>query len=344
MAISSERARGRPAPFWISALVTLSLLAVTDVALHSWRGGERLPAHFSGLYLQRYAAHVVPGAIVVLGDSELWGYGIAAADSPVQRLARAMPGERIANLAYEAQTPIDADFLLRYLLARDLRPRAVVVEINPASFNETTPSYDTLNAALADLSLPSLVESFDGGKLNAELAGGGEDVGTRMDLFVAQHWLLYGLRVDLHQALFGNADLATAVQQRIEPYLQPAARGAASAPFAAMYDLAPLDAGNVSYAYAEHLFAMLASHKIPALVLLPPVNHTLLHPYIDNALYVANLSRVERLARANGLSVLNLDAGIAATDFIDNTHLNAAGSARLARAMRLPLARLLHVL
>jgi hypothetical protein len=323
--------------------VTLSLLALTDLALGTWHGGVRLPTHFSSEYLQRYAENAGPGAVVVLGDSEMWGYGIRAADGPVAQLASALQGDRVANFAYEAETPVNADFVLRYLLARNLRPRAVLVEINPASFNETAPAYDTLNAALAELCVPALVEPFDRDRLNA-VVHPQDGAGERLDRFVADHWLLYGLRVDVHQALFGDADLATALQRLIEPFLQPMPRGADSAAYAMMYDLTPLDASNVSYAYAEHLFTMLAARRIPALVVLPPVNHALLHLYIDNAAYAANLARVQRLARDRGLAVLNLDSRFAASDFIDNTHLNPIGSARLAQAIRPRLAKLLHVL
>jgi hypothetical protein len=344
MATSDAPRRGRRRDVWISASVTLLLLVLTDLALSAWqRWPVRLPEHFSSSYLQRYATQSGLGSsLVVLGDSELWGFGVAPRDSPVALLAHGLTTSRVTNLAYEAETPINADFMLRYLLSRGVRPRAVVVELNPAAFNETAVAYDTLNAALAELSVPTLVEPFDRGKLNPALLRA-VPAADQLDRFVSDHWLLYGARVDLHQALFGDADLASALHRRIEPLLQPAARPRATA-YAATYDLTPLDADNVSYAYAGHLFRTLAAQRIPALVVLPPVNHALLHPYIDNAAYDDNLRRIARLATANHLTVVNDDRLLEARYFLDNTHVNRAGAQRFAQALAPHVARLLDVL
>jgi hypothetical protein len=344
MATSDASSGRRRADVWISAAITLLLLILTDLALSAWnRWPERLPEHFSSSYLERYAAQSALGSsLVVLGDSELWGYGVAPADSPVAQLARGLNGAHVTNLAYEAQTPINADFVLRYLLARGLRPRAVLVEINPAAFNQTAAAYDTLNATLAELTVPALVEPFDHGKLN-DAALQPQSPADRLDRFVAEHWLLYGSRVDIHQALFGDADLATALHRRLEPLLQPA-RHSRAAPYAATYDLTPLDAGNVSYAYAEHLFRMLAARHIPAIVVLPPVNHTILHAYIDNAAYADNLRRITRLATGYHLTVVNVDGLLGGRYFLDNTHVNRAGAQRFAQALSAPVAQLLDVL
>jgi hypothetical protein len=253
-----------------------------------------------------------------------------------------MGGAHVTNLAYEAETPINADFVLRYLLAHGLRPRAVLVELNPASFNQTAAAYDTLNATLAELTVPALVEPFDRGKLN-DAALQPLSPADRLDRFVAEHWLLYGSRVDVHQALFGDADLASALHRRVEPLLQPSPQPRA-APYAATYDLTPLDAGNVSYAYAEHLFQTLAARHIPAIVVLPPVNHTILHAYIDNAAYAGNLRRISHLAASYHLTVVNVDGLLGGRYFLDNTHVNRAGAARFAQALSSPVAHLLDVL
>ncbi len=318
---------------WISVSVTLLLLVLTDLALAAWHNWpERLPEHFSSSYLQRYATRSALGSsLIVLGDSELWGYGVPAPDSPVALVARGLSGTRVANLAYEAQTPINADFVLRFLLSRGIRPRAVLVEVNPAAFNQTAVAYDTLNATVAELTVPGLVEPFDRGKLDHTVMQR-PSAADALDRFVADHWLLYASRVDVHQALFGDADLASAIHRRVEPLLQPAKHSSGAA-YAATYDLTPLDADNVSYAYAEHLFRTLADRNIPGIVVLPPVNHALLHAYIDNAAYAANLRRVVRLATAYHLTVLNCDGLLDGRYFLDNTHVNRAGAARFARAL-----------
>ncbi|HZO94686.1 MAG TPA: hypothetical protein VFB22_13100 [Candidatus Baltobacteraceae bacterium] len=339
--VRSERRRG---DVRVSLFVSAALLLLTDLLLGAWRpGGLRLPSHFSGDYLRSYALeHAAGPGLVVLGDSEMWGYGVAAAASPVAQLERTL-GRPVDNLTYEAETPINEDFVLRLLLAHGIRPRAVIVEINSASFNETAVEYDRLNAALAEVALPALLEPFDAGRLDDAQRTHVPTPGERLDRFVAAHWRLYGRRVDLHQALFGDADLAGALFARVHPLLQPN-DATGSGRYAAMYDLTPLDRDNVDFAYAGHLFAMLAKHRIPGIVLLPPVNHALLHRYVDNAAYDANRRRVARLAQASGLAVLDLDRLLPSQDFIDNTHLNAAGGDRLARAIAPHVAPYLDVL
>ncbi len=334
----------RRADIRVSALVTVLLLVLTDLALAAWRTTPgRLPAHFSSGYLQRYALRdAARDGLVVLGDSELWGFGVSPEASPVGQLARDLGAAPVENLAYEAQTPINADFVLRFLLAHGVRPRAVLLELNPATFNETSSAYDRLNPALADLALPDLLEPFDAGRLTDAQRRREITPGERLDRFVGDHWRLYGARLDLHQALFGDADLASAIYTRVEPLVQPAPRRGTAA-YAAMYDLTPLAADNVSFAYADHLLRTLARNRIPALVVLPPINHALLHPYIDNAAYRANLARLTQLAGRYRFATLNLDGLLAAGDFLDNTHVNADGGARLARAIAPHVARLLDV-
>lgn len=343
MAISERALARRPGGAWVSAAVTLLLLVLTDLALGFWHAWpQRLPEHFSSAYLGRYAAQPAPGAnLVVLGDSELWGYGVPAAESPVAQLALALPGAHVTNLAFEAQTPINADFILRYLLARGAHPRAVVLELNAEAFNETAAAYDTLAPDVAELALPALLEPFDRDKLDPAQQRP-PTTADRLDRFVADHWLLYASRVDVHQALFGDADFATALQRRVSPLLQ----GGRPRPpaYAATYDLTPLDAGNVSFAYAEHALTLLERAHVPALVVLPPTNHALLHAYIDNPAYTANLARLARLATAHHAAVLDCDGLLGAGDFIDNTHVNPAGAARFALALSHPVARLLNVL
>lgn len=345
MATSDARARAAEPDVRISLLVTLVLLVLTDVALHAWSPNRaRIPAHFSSAYLARYAAQAAHDrGVLVLGDSELWGYGLSASEAPVARIARAIPDAAVDNFTFQAQTPINADFVVRYLLAHGVRPRGVLLEVNQGGFNQTAREYDTLNAALANEALPSLVAPFDRGRLDQGPARR-TTLADRIDRFVADRWLLYASRADIHQALFGDADLATALSTRLGPYLQPPAPPRTAGAYARLYDLTPLDGDNVSYAYLGHALELLAQHGIPVLVLLAPVNHALLHAAIDNRSYAENVRRVEALARAHGARVVNADALVPGDEFLDNTHLNAAGADRLARILSPSLRRLLDVL
>ncbi|PZR59015.1 MAG: hypothetical protein DLM50_01930 [Candidatus Meridianibacter frigidus] len=326
----------------VTLAVTVMLLVLTDLGLHAWNlQPQRLPEHFSSSYLTRYVDQFKGqgNLLVVVGDSVLWGYGVPPQDSTVAVLRREFPNLAVLNLSYEAGSPINVDFLLRYLLARGLRPRAVLFDLNPISFNQTTSSYDTLNAALARVCVPDLVSSFDRERLNAGSSAATRDVSERTDRFLEQHWLLYGLRVDMHQALFGDVDASTALWGRINT-----SRASGGAPaYAQMYDLTPLGRQNVAYAYTEHSFAMLGAQHIPMLGFLTPTNHALVHTFVDVRAYDENLQRLQQLGHRYGVRILNFDRLLAQKNFIDNTHLTTAGNRRLAKALSPAIVRALHV-
>lgn len=350
-----ETSRGAPFPLTgaraLAIVVTLLLLGITDIAIGMRSGsGSRLSEHFSAYRLKHYVARVgnAHRAVLIVGDSVLWGYGLPVEDTAVARLRSKFPTTRIINAAYEAGTPINVDFLVRYLLAGGMYPRAVVFDLNPISFNEFGRSYNTLNAALQLLAIPALREPFDRGRLRADAAAEHPPLWNRVDRFLELHWALYGSRVDIHQALFGDADAVTSLQDRFADQLgvaAPVPQGAIGpkTPYAEMYDLTPLTSGNVSYAYTDHLLRLLAAHHIPAIAILTPTNHGLLHDFIDVPAYDLNLRRLRALCRARGATVLDLDRSVTNEEFIDNTHLTKAGNEALAHAIAPALARVLRV-
>ena len=90
--------------------------------------------------------------------------------------------------------------------------------------------------------------------------------------------------------------------------------------------------------YLALLVAALRDAHIPAVAILTPTNHALLHPYVDTPQYAGNLAYVRRLIERSGARVVDLDRAFAPAEFLDNDHLTAAGNRRLARRLATELA------
>lgn len=346
----------KPAGILISLVVTALLLCLTDLAIRSVSTegafAVRLPEHFSAYRLKKYVERVGAGrsALLVLGDSVLWGYGLPVEDTAVARLRERFPRTPIVNAAYEAGSPLNSDFLIRYLLSERLYPRAVLFDLNLLSFNQFGKTYDALNPALETLASPSVLEPFDQNRLRlARPVKARAEVWSRADDYLETHWALYGSRVDIHQALFGDADAATALHNHLDALVQASTLNQRDAlepstPYAEMYDLTPLSPNNIAYAYTQHLLSILAANRIPTIAIITPANHILLHNYIDVPAYDANLRGLETLCHRYGAAVVNLDRRIPPNEFIDNTHLTKMGNGALAHAIAPDIARILDVL
>jgi hypothetical protein len=83
---------------------------------------------------------------------------------------------------------------------------------------------------------------------------------------------------------------------------------------------------------------LLRVERIPAVAILTPTNHTLLHEYIDAPQYRSNLAYVRRILTGNGVRVVDLDSAFGPHDFFDNDHLTAAANHRFARTLAEDLA------
>jgi hypothetical protein len=334
--VSSAVSRTRQPRPLLGVLIALALLASADAvcALYVPRP-MRLPAHFSSLYLDRFTAQFAGPAdrpIVVLGDSVLWGYGVSARDGIVQRLRERFPSVRFANYAYEAEGPADVDFLLRYLLARGVRPRAIVLDLNTLAYNPFAKSYRNLGRAL-ERKAPEFLQPFDAERIDLSDDVARPTFEQKLDAFMQDHWQLYGYRVDIHQFLFGDADLATALWNRWERRLRKERAPGERPEYFGLYDLTPLGADNVAFAYSAHSFALLKALHIPVVAFLPPVNHALVAQYIGSPAYDANLHRLQAVGKRYGITVINLDRLLQRASFLDNAHPNAAGNRQLAEAL-----------
>jgi hypothetical protein len=312
----------------------LALLLLADAPLRSWTpSASRLPEQFSAGYLDRYVDSLRgrDDLVVFLGDSALWGYKLSPEQTAAQALSRRLSGARVVNLSYEGGSPVNDEVMLRFLLAKGVRPRLVVFNVNSKEFNSSDSAYRRLRPALALAADPQIVPG-----LRAVLDMQDHSaINDRASRFVERFWLLYRYRVDLRESIFGTDDFASWLKNLagdVSGYNERYRRAHVPTPdaFEGTYDLSPIDASNVSFARLLVFADELRRERIPALAFLTPTNHKLLHDYIDSPEYRANLRTLQRALEARGVRTIDLDAQFPAGAFIDNDHLTAAGNAELA--------------
>ncbi len=324
-----------------TALVLGVLLAALDAAVVAWFPRFiRVSDNFSTTYLERDVRAVAAAPqVVFIGDSVLWGYRIPAEDAAPALLAR--EGLPVVNLSFEGGSPANTYALLRLLVADGVRPRLVVFNVNQKEFSPSDSAYQTLHPSLAALALPLLTPDE-----RALLAQPPQKntLDAKLDRWVTSVWHFYALRSDLREALFGDVDAAHALDNAVQLASGAHARiEAAHRPtpdrFEGTYDLTPLDAQNVSVVFLRKTVELLATAHVPAVAILTPTNHTLLHEFIDSPQYERNLAYTARLLEKGGVRVINLDRSFTAGEFIDNDHLTVDGNRRLAALLRPVLAK-----
>jgi hypothetical protein len=317
------------------AAAMLVTLVVADFVVH-WTLPHtlRLNENFSAAYLQRaFREDDLQKKIVVVGDSALWGYRVKPSEAAVSRLGQS--STPIENLSFEGGSPANAYALLRLMQAEGVRPRAVLFNVNLKEFNAADSAYNTLYPGLEllvwddltaqerDLLKPTRHATFD----------------ASVDSWLSSRWALYGMRADVREQLFGTPDAVTAVRNQIEKLSGETARAdAAHGPtadkFLGMYDLSPLSDANVEVVFLKKFVTLLQAEHIPAVGILTPTNHGLLHDYIDTPDYDAQLSYVSSLLSNHGVRVLNYDRAFKPDEFFDNDHLTVTGNEHLSALLR----------
>jgi lysophospholipase L1-like esterase len=321
------------------AVYTLAVLLLgTDLVLRAvFPHFLRLTDNFSSMYLQREVALVArdPSAIVVLGDSALWGYRVPADEAAITQLRAG--GCDCRNLSFEGGSPANTYAMLRLLTASDSKPKLVVFNVNQKEFNPADSAYQTIHPSVETLAWPLLTAGERAGLTSHPP----HDWNGVVDAVISRWWALYGLRSDMREALFGDVDAVHAVQTFIEDRTGARARAAqqhtATADrFEGTYDLTPLagESDNVSVAFLRRVGQLARTQHLRMVALLTPTNHALLHEYIDTPAYSANLSYTKRLLQGYGIVVVDLDRAIPAGEFLDNDHLTQAGNQRLAAILR----------
>jgi hypothetical protein len=320
--------------FATAAAVLLVLLLCADALLRAFFPHlDRLSANFSGAYLRREVRALAADrdAVVFLGDSALWGYRVEPGDAAVSLLRRT--GCDCHNLSFEGGSPANTYAMLRVLFAAGAAPKAVVFNVNQKEFNPADSAYRTLHPSVAAQAAPLLAPG-DAALLAPRPA---PDLNGRIDGALAAGWLLYGLRSDVRELVFGDVDAVHALNRLLQRASGAAAReDAAHRPtadrFEGTYDLTPLATtpDNVSVVFLRKIGALLAQRHVRAYAVLTPTNHALLHDYIDVPAYGRNLRYTTALLRRNGVTVLNEDRAVPADQFIDNDHLTIRGNRTLA--------------
>jgi hypothetical protein len=314
----------------VALLSLVAALALVDAGVRAaFPSLPRLEDNFSAAYLTRVIERGgVTNHVVFLGDSVLWGYRLPASETATERLARR--GVAVTNLSFEGGSMVNTYAMLRVMSARGAAPRAVVFNVNVKEFNAADSAYRTLYPAVETLAWDVLTPQERG--LLKQTRPQSSD--AAVDRGLSRWWGLYGMRAEMRELLFGAPDAATAIRgvlgdasgrnARTEAAHRPTAER-----FLGTYDLAPLAGDNVEVVFLRKTVALLAAAGIPAVAILTPANHALLHDYIDVPDYDAQL-RYIRAALGPRVRVLDYDRAFASAEFIDNDHLTAAGNARLA--------------
>jgi hypothetical protein len=272
---------------------------------------SRLATEFSPAYFRREVDSLGadPARVVFLGDSIVWGFRLPPEATAVSLLRAG--GCACVNLAYKHGSPSNYYALVRILQAYRVRPRAVVVEVNRAGFSPVSSGYRTLAGSVARLAEP-LLDQEDRLVLRSEPEG----ARAKLDRALASVSLLYAMRLDIHEALYGDNDPDP-------PPLGPVL-------IRRIFDLPPLDRSNVSVRYLEKTLAALGRADTPVLAFMVPINHAALDAYVDRVRYRRNSAYIDALLERGGAHVLNLDSAFPAGEFVDEAHLNASGQRRLA--------------
>lgn len=303
----------------IVVLVAIVCLCLQNVALGAYFPRlERLTTDFSPAYLQRELNRLAAGPrpVIFLGDSVVWGYRLQARETAVALLAA--QGCACRNLAFKSGSPPNYYALARLMRDANVRPAAVVIEVNPKVFGEADPAYQKLHPALAQLAGP-LLSPAD--RAAVVLPPAPQGVAAALDRTVAPASLLYAMRSDIRETLYGDPDDAAPSQP------------ATSEMFQASYDLTPLTPSNAGVHFLAKTVDELRAGGSAVIAFMTPTNHALLHEFIDNADYRSNGLYLRQLLARHGARVVDLDAAFPASEFIDNDHLTAAGQARLAAAL-----------
>jgi len=297
----------------VALVVAILVVALQDVLIdRDFPHLARLTTDFSPAYLRREILSMGDTrAVVFLGDSVLWGYRLAPDQNAVSLLA--VRGCSCHNFSFKSANPANAYALERLMLAWNVVPRVVVIEVNQTVFNPADMEYQTLHPAIAALATP-LLSRDDLALLSLPPAPA--PAAQRVDRALSSISELYAMRADVRETLYGD----------VQPSPIPNLTGDM---FEGTYDLAPLDESNVGVHFLERAADLLRQHHIELVAFMTPTNHALLHDYINNRQYRANVAYLTRLLAHRGARVLNLDDAFPADEFFDNAHLTAAGQRRL---------------
>jgi len=316
-ASASERRNNLIGAVAVVLTVLIAVVIVQNILLRQYFPHlKRVATDFSPAYLQRELDAIAanPRQVVFLGDSVLWGYALDADQTAVSLLdAR---GCACRNLAFKAGGPVNEYALALLFAARHIRPQAVVIEINQRTFNPGDAMNAQLHPAIADLAGP-LLSPEDRALLSLP---DGETLGQRADRTLNAFSALYAMRADIRETLVATPD-------------ELPGKPLTAADFEGTYDLEALNERNVPVRFLAKALSVFRAEGVPVVAFMTPVNHALLHEYVDTPEYRANDAYLRGLLERNDARVVDLDAAFPASDFLDNDHLTQQGQHRLASVL-----------
>jgi hypothetical protein len=297
-------------------IVLSAIVAVQNVALSAFFPHlSRVTTDFSSAYLQRELNDLAAGSpqVVFLGDSVLWGYALKTDQTAIFMLQS--QGCECRNLAFKSGAPVNEYALALLFKAWGIRPARVVIEINQRAFTASDAANYRFHPAIADLADP-LLSRDDRTELSLPPLEP-ETPARRADRILSSLSVLYAMRSDIRETLLPTSDPLPA-------------KAPATADFEGTYDLQALDDDNISVHFLEKTVALFHAEHIPVVAFMTPVNHVLVHPYVDTPEYRANGAYLQQALKRNGARVLDLDTAFSTNEFLDNDHLTSQGQIRLA--------------
>ena len=308
--------------------VALSVVAAQNVIIDRYFPNlSRLTTDFSPVYLDREMNSMARSqhVVILLGDSVVWGYDLEPSQTASAILAAR--GCNCWNLSFKAGSPPNDFALMRLILDRGIRPAAVILQVNQKVLSETDSAYNTLHPTISVLAL-ALLSPADRRLLTPPRPRSA--VPAVLDSALSSTSLLYAMRSDIRETVFGRRDAAAFIH-------------VSASQFEGAYDLTPLNGRNVGVHFLQETAAMLHDARVPTIAFMTPTNHTLLHDYIDTPEYKANGAYLRKMLAREGVRVVDLDSAFSAREFLDNDHLTAPAQRRLAsmlaRALPVTLGR-----
>jgi hypothetical protein len=296
--------------FAVALIVLAQDVFIPPLLIHQ----ARMTTDFSPAYLAKklQALAAASPAVVFLGDSAIWGYGLPPAETAIAILRER--GCDCVNLSFKAGNAPNDYALVRLFAAYGVRPKLVVLEVNQRSLNSADQSYKSLHPAIAALAGPFFTPQDR--DVLAQPAPR-PDLRAQLDGALSNVWAIYAMRADLRAVVNGDVDALPKKKMTADQFM-------------GTYDLSPLDERNVGVLYLEKTIDELHQQGIPVVAFMTPTNHVLLHEYIDDPAYGANGDYLKNLLQKRGVRTIDLDRAFPTDEFIDNAHLTKQGQIRLA--------------
>jgi hypothetical protein len=277
----------------------------------------RFTSDFSPTYLQRELKFIAsqPSQTIFLGDSVLWGYLLPPDQSAISILSSR--GCACRNLAFKGSSPPNYYALALLLQAYGVRPKGVVIEVDQKMLSPSYHAYRSVQPGVARLVEPLLPPGD-----RATLALLGMQPNPLLQALsdaVSSYSLMFAMRPDIRETFSGaSGDVPISIDFLKRTYDSA---------------IAPLSEGNVGVRYLEKTIEAFHASGIPVLAFLTPMNHELMHGFLDKPSYRENDLFLRRVLGQRGAHVLDLDQAFPADVFMDDLHLTAQGQGRLASAL-----------